>query len=56
MDRETMLADIWALMQGRMSEADRAAIWTRYGDEIKARIATKAEANGWRRDGKGWVK
>lgn len=54
--RDTMLSDIWKLMQDRATDADRAAMWLRYGDEIKARIAAKAEADGWKREGKGWTK
>lgn len=56
MDQEAMLADIWTLMQPRVSDADRAAIWGRYCETLKARVAAKAEANGWQSDGKGWVK
>lgn len=51
---DQVLDDILALLRLAPSGPVKDAIWARYGDAIKARVAAKAEANGWVRKGGAW--
>lgn len=46
--------DIAALLRLAPAGPVKDAIWARYGDEIKARVAARAEASGWVRKGDAW--
>lgn len=53
---DQMVADIQALLRFAPEGPVKDEIWGRYGDAIKARVAAKAEANGWKRRGGWWEK
>lgn len=53
---DQVLDDIAALLRLAPSGPVKDAIWARYGDAIKARVAAKAESNGWVRKGAAWEK